>query len=110
MSSISIIQTTGVVSIEVRKAKYTNRMVNGIAGKKYIIGLIRTLLTKSEIIVLYEFPIILSEIEETDIKNILLSLKEEKTIIIFSASEKLIPISNKVYKIERGKIVDTIVK
>ena len=80
------------------------------AGKKYIIGLIRTLLTKSEIIVLYEFPIILSEIEETDIKNILLSLKEEKTIIIFSASEKLIPISNKVYKIERGKIVDTIVK
>ena len=37
ISNISIIQTTGVVSIEVRKAKYTNRMVNGIAGKKYII-------------------------------------------------------------------------
>ena len=37
ISSISIIQTTGVVFIEVRKEKYTNIMVNGIAGKKYII-------------------------------------------------------------------------
>lgn len=88
-----------------------NTDINSIpAGKRYIIGLIRTLLTKSEIIVLYEFPIILSDVEEENIKNILLGLKEEKTIIIFSASEKLMNISDKVYKIERGKIVDTITK
>lgn len=80
------------------------------AAKKYIIALIRTLLTKSEIIILYEFPIILTENEEDKIKEILLSLKQEKTIIIFSASEKLIPLCDKIYKIERGKIVDTIIK
>lgn len=78
--------------------------------KKYIIGLIRTLLTNSEIIVLYEFPIILSNKEEQSIWNILNSLKQEKTIIVFSASEKLIPLVDVTYKIERGKIVEKIVK
>lgn len=79
-------------------------------AKKYIIGLVRTLLTKSEIIVLYEFPIVLSDTKEESIKKILSSLKKEKTIIIFSASEKSIDICDKVYKIERGKIVHTIIK
>lgn len=88
-----------------------NTDINSIPlAKRYIIGLIRTLLTKSEIIVLYEFPIIISEKEEENIKKILLSLKEEKTIIIFSASEKLIDLCDKIYKIERGKIVHTIIK
>lgn len=78
------------------------------AAKQYIIGLARTLLTQSEIIVLYEFPIILSDSEEKNIKKILLELKHEKTIIIFSASESLIPLADKTYRIERGKIVDVI--
>lgn len=78
-------------------------------AKQYIIGLVRTLLTQSEIIVLYEFPIILSAKDEENIKKILLELKQEKTILIFSASESLIPLADKIYKIERGKIVNTII-
>lgn len=79
-------------------------------AKRYTIGLIRTLLTQSEIIILYEFPLILSLPEEENIKRILLDLKKEKTILIFSASNTLLPLADKTYKIERGKIVETISK
>lgn len=79
-------------------------------AKRYIIGLVRTLLTESEIIILYEFPLILSLTEEENIKKILLDLKKEKTIIIFSASNSLLPLADRTYKMERGKIVETISK
>lgn len=87
--------------------KFHTDIVELPLAKKYIIGLVRTLLTQSEIIILYEFPLILSLKEEENIKNILLDLKNEKTIIIFSARDSLLSLADITYKIERGKIVET---
>lgn len=52
---------------------------------KFLLGLARALLTKSEIFMIYEFPVGLNENEQQTIKNILNELKHERTIIIFSA-------------------------
>ncbi len=74
------------------------------AAKKYIVGLARTLLTKSEIIVLYEFPLSLSVKEKEMIMNLLGHLRGSRTILIFSASNACTPIVDRVIKIEKGAI------
>lgn len=73
-------------------------------AKKYIVGLARTLLTKSEIIVLYEFPLSLSAKEKEMIMNLLGHLRGSRTILIFSASNACTPIVDRVIKIEKGTI------
>lgn len=73
-------------------------------GKRYIIGLARTLLTKSEIIILYEFPLSLSAKEKENIMKILDHLRGSRTIIIFSASDACMSIVDRVIKIEKGSI------
>lgn len=73
-------------------------------GKKYLIGLARTLLTTSEIIILYEFPISLSKTEKENIKKVLSKLKGKRTLLIFSASEECVSLASQVIKIERGEI------
>ena len=85
-----------------------NTNVNKLpSGKRYIIGLARTLLTKSEIIILYEFPLSLSAKEKETIMKILNHLRGSRTIIIFSASDACMSVVDRVFKIEKGSIAST---
>ncbi len=84
--------------------KYRTDINNLPEGKKYLVGLARTLLTNSEIIILYEFPIALSKTEKDSIKHALDKLYGKRTILIFSASEECINLVSQVIKIERGTI------
>ncbi len=84
--------------------KYRTDISNLPEGKKYLIGLARTLLTNSEIIILYEFPIALSKMEKDSIKHALDKLYGKRTILIFSASEECTNLVSQVIKIERGTI------
>lgn len=71
-------------------------------------GLRGALLTKSEVVMIYEFPNSFTRKEENNIKNILEIAKGDRTILIFSANDKYKDICSLVYKIEKGKI--TLVK
>lgn len=84
--------------------KYRTEISSLPDSKRYLIGLARTLLTKSEIIILYEFPISLSKIEKENIKNVLRKLHGKRTLLIFSASSECTPIASQIIKIERGEI------
>lgn len=90
--------------IESLPQKYRTNVYDLPEGKKYLIGLARTLLTTSEIIILYEFPTALSQSEKEKIKYALQKLYGKRTILIFSASEECIPLASEVIKIERGSI------
>lgn len=90
--------------IETLPKKYKTDISTLPDGKRYLIGLARTLLTTSEIIILYEFPISLSKTEKENIKKTLRKLYGKRTILIFSASEECIELASQVIKIERGKI------
>lgn len=90
--------------IESLPKKYRTNVSDLPEGKKYLIGLVRTLLTTSEIIILYEFPTALSQIEKENIKRVLHNLYGKRTILIFSASEECIPLASEIIKIERGSI------
>lgn len=85
----------------------TNLSLNPTAmtdGQKFLLGLARTLLTKCEILMIYEFPIGLLPKEEKQIKNVLASLKSRFTIIIFSANNMVEEILNRHFLIENGKV------
>ncbi len=84
--------------------KYRTDLSTLPEGKKYLVGLARTLLTQSEIIMLYEFPISLSKTEKENIKKVLDQLYGKRTILIFSASEECMELASEVIKIERGLV------
>lgn len=90
--------------IETLPKKYRTNLSELPEGKKYLIGLARTLLTSSEIIVLYEFPTFLSKTEKEQIKTALKKLYGRRTVLIFSASEECISLVSMVIKIERGMV------
>lgn len=71
---------------------------------KFLLGLARALLTKSEIFMIYEFPVGLNQTEQNTIKEILLTLKKERTILIFSALNPVEEIINRHFLIEKGNI------
>ena len=73
--------------------------------KKYLISLARALLTKSEVIMLYEFPINISQEEEVNLKNILKKISKERTVIIFTALPEFMNFADKIIEIKNGKIV-----
>jgi len=72
--------------------------------EKYMLSFARALLTNSKFLIVYEFPIGLSEEETNKIKTLLKQLKKEKTIIIFSASQEFFPLCNKIFGVENGKV------
>ena len=72
--------------------------------KQFLIALARILLTKSEVIMIYEFPTSLSELELINIKKVLSSFRGEKTIIIFSALGEAKDLANNIIEVKRGKI------
>ncbi len=85
----------------------TNLSLNPTAltdGQKFLLGLARTLITKCDILMIYEFPVGLSEKEQKQIKNTLTSLKSRQTILIFSAINVVEDIINRHFLIENGKV------
>lgn len=72
--------------------------------QKFLLGLARALLTKSEVFMVYEFPIGLSDKEQATIKKLLSKLKSERTIIVFSALNPIDDILDKHYFVEKGNV------
>lgn len=72
--------------------------------KQYLIALARSILTTSQILVLYEFPSNLSDKERENVKKLLRSMQGSRTILIFSAKEYCADIANKIIYIENGDI------
>ncbi len=72
--------------------------------KQYLIAFARTLLTKAEIIALYEFPSSLAFDEKQNLLNIIHTLHKKRTIIIFSADENYASICDKIVTMEKGEI------
>lgn len=77
---------------------------------KFILGLARALLTNSEIFMIYEFPIGLTQTEQEVIKQTLLKLKKQRTIIIFSAENKVNDIINRHFYIKTGNVEELEIK
>ena len=77
---------------------------------KFMLGLARALLTESEIFMIYEFPIGLTQPEQEIIKQTLLTLKKQRTIIIFSAENKVNDIINRHFYIKNGNIEELEIK
>ncbi len=74
--------------------------------ERFMMGFARAMLTKSEIIMIYEFPTQLpANLREEAIATIA-KFKGEKTIIIFSALEESGKYCDKIIKISKGKKVE----
>ena len=74
--------------------------------KLFLLSLARCLLTKSEIILIYEFP---SSLSTEEIKNINIALNDltaGETVIIFSATDKCEVICDRVIDVKRGSITE----
>ena len=72
--------------------------------KQYLIAFARTLLTKAEVIAIYEFPTSLAFDEKQNLLNIIQALHKKRTVIIFSADEEYARFCDKVINIEKGEI------
>lgn len=77
---------------------------------KFLLGLARALLTESEIFMIYEFPIGLTTSEQEIIKQTLLTLKKQRTIIIFSAENRVNDIINRHFYIKNGNVEELPIK
>lgn len=69
----------------------------------FMIGVARVVLTKCEVIILYEFPRLGRE-ELDFVKKTLVELREKRCIIIFSANDSSRDIVNKHYVINKGRM------
>lgn len=71
--------------------------------EQFLLGLAKCLLSGSGVVLVYEIPRNLNDEERKEVLNIISSLKD-KTIILFSASEQLADICNKIIEVESGAI------
>lgn len=79
--------------------------VNKLTKKEiYLLGIARLLLLNSEIIVLYEFPNYLNDKDKAEVIQVLQSLHNQKTILIFSANYDVKNIADQVFEIQNGQI------
>lgn len=74
--------------------------------EKFQLSLARAILTNSKIIAIYEFPAGMNETETQTLENILLTLKQHKTIIIFSAKNLFPKIIDKHFTIVKGTLTE----
>jgi len=70
----------------------------------FMIGLARSILSNSEILCIYEFPISLNRDEVNNLKNILQTYKKHHTILIFCAINPLGEIIDEQINIENGNV------
>lgn len=89
--------------------KYNTNINNKIISeeKKFLISLARAILSNSEIILIYEVPKTLTLEEEEKLRKILLKLKSQKTIILFTANYNYSKIADNTYVIEEGQIKES---
>ena len=71
---------------------------------KFMIGIARVILSESEIISIYEFPIGLTKEEIQNIMRVLKDLKKSHTIIIFCAINPLKEITDQSFFVQNGDI------
>ena len=69
-----------------------------------MIGLARAVLSKSEWLCIYEFPLSLTVKQQNQLKQILVSLKANHSIIIFSASESVQDVCDNYFTITSGHV------
>lgn len=72
--------------------------------KLYLLGLVRAILSATEVLVLYEFPQNLTNTEKENVLRLLEKMHGTRTIIIFSAQDYCSAISDKIIYVERGSI------
>lgn len=72
---------------------------------KFLLGLTRCVLSQAEVILIYEIPASLTIQELKILKDTLIKLRKNHSIIIFSALDNLKDISNQHIVIENGEIV-----
>jgi ABC-type multidrug transport system fused ATPase/permease subunit len=72
--------------------------------KQYLLLLTRAILTRTEIMVIYELPSFLSDEEKENIKNILSKIHGSRTILIFSGQDFCVDFADKIIEIEKGRI------
>jgi len=71
---------------------------------RFLLGLARAVLTKSEIFMIYEFPVGLNQTELETIIQTLKELKKQRTILIFSADNKMADIIDRHFIIKAGEV------
>ena len=76
------------------------------AQTKFLLGMARALLTKSEIFMMYEFPTGLGEKEQKTMIHILEKLRSSRTILIFSALNPVEEILDRHFIIEKGLVTE----
>ena len=102
---ISACKMANVYDLLMKYPKGLNTNIKELSQKElYLLSLARLLLMNSEILVLYEFPVYLSQKDEEIIKNVLKSFKGKKTILIFSAHDNCEDIVDITYTIEKGEL------
>ena len=72
---------------------------------KFMLSLARCVLSKAEVILIYETPASLSNKELKTFKEVLLKIKKDHTIIIFSALDKTSDICDQHIFIEEGNMI-----
>ncbi len=72
----------------------------------FMIGLARALLSESEWICIYEFPLSLTKTEQDNIKKLLKSLKANYSFIVFTASDTISSIADSMFNVAAGKVTD----
>ncbi len=71
---------------------------------KYLVAFARTLLTKSEIIALYEFPTSFNNDDLELVKNAIRNIRFSRSVIIFTASNNYFNMADKIIEINNGSI------
>ena len=84
--------------------KFNTQITTLSYEKLYLLALARAILTKSQILVLYEFPTNLSDKERENVKTLLQSMHGTRTILIFSARDYCSDISDKIISVDNGEI------
>lgn len=80
---------------------------NWSAKDKYLLGLARAMLFKSEVLMVYEFPATLSEQAKGEIQALIKELSKTRTVIVFANNDQMAPLADKVIYISKGKIAQT---
>ena len=70
----------------------------------FLLGIARSYLSKSEIIIIYEFPHELNQTEIKILENVLNKIRHKKTILIFTAKNIADKFADRLIKVENGKV------
>ncbi len=93
---------------EIIKNEYKKKMNTNIIElnkrDKYFLSIARVLLTKSEIIMFYEIPNYIKNEDKELLKELILTIKQKNTILIFDEDNDFENIITKEYIIKDGKI------